>query len=194
MKFIGLKVKHKVYGEGEVVDVDIRENEFDYMLSIKFPNETKKFKLGMFKNFMTTDDTEFNNFVDTLVEKPKNTFTSLPTINNTEVGKEIEFYNYDSLGRVLLKEHWEKAITDIGEYRFPYQNRAVVVVNESKVYINSETALTVLEKNPELHELVYLACDKMKKKKSVKFLEYDWRYATKEELIYIVNSFEKESE
>ena len=191
--FIGANVVHKSSKFGAGIVKDLEMNPTDGLASkvtVEFENGIiTKFSIKAFeKNGMfTTDDEEIIPFVENLKEESeKARLARLKEIAETIVY--IPSHNLDEYGKEVTKEDWEKAAKVASDYRFPYESRAVVM-DSDMVFINASAAMRYVESRIKDCDKIYKSCES-----GTKFLGHDWKYATKEEINHIIETFDTEKE
>ena len=194
--FIGSKVNHhKKYGKGIITDLSVKpDNELNSIITVKFDSkEIKKFPISIFvsDNFMSIEDEDAINYVLNL-KKEKDKIDKEKAILREKTLKEkvyIPSYNLDEVEREVKKEDWEKALKVADTHRFANESRAVVM-DSDLVFINASAAMRYINARVKDCDKIYKSCELKKKR----FLNHTWSYATKDNILAIINSFEESNE
>ena len=181
--FNNTEVVHKKYGHGVIVDLEIDPvDELNSKIKVRFDDKTeKKFGLGMFNKFFTTDNDNIVELVDGLIERKRIDEENKKKNTSEKIKKFIVVNNY-------LKEDWEKAYKVAEEHRFKFEQRSIIMDDEI-IFINASDALRYIDANTRKGDEVYATCELSKKHKV--FLSHEWRYATKEEIKNIIDNLEE---
>lgn len=187
--FIGAKVRHKSekFGTGIIKDLEINsENQLSSKVLVEFDNGiTTKFSIKSFEEngMFTTNDKEIIPFVETIKsEAEAKRLAKLKAIAESIVY--IPSYNKDEYNKQVTKADWEKAMKVANDYRFPHESRAVIM-DSDLIFINASAAMRYMESRIKDCDKIYKACESGKK-----FLGCAWKYANKEDIEHIINTFE----
>ena len=194
--FIGSKVNHhKKYGEGVVEDLVIKsENELNSLITVRFNSgEVKKFPISIFttNEFMSIEDKDAIEYVLNL-KAEKDKLDKEKAILREKTLREkvyIPSYNLDEVEKEVKKEDWEKAFKVADTHRFANESRAVVM-DSDLVFINASAAMRYINARVKDCDKIYKSCELKKKR----FLNHTWSYATKDNILAIINSFEENNE
>ena len=194
--FIGSKVNHhKKYGEGVVEDLVIKsENELNSLITVRFNSgEVKKFPISIFitNEFMSIEDKDAIEYVLSL-KAEKDLKDKEKAALREKAYKEkvyIPSYNLDEVEKEVKKEDWEKALKVADTYRFANESRAVVM-DSDLVFINASAAMRYINARVKDCDKIYKSCELRNKR----FMNHHWSYATKANIIAIINSIEENNE
>lgn len=172
-----LVLNHRTFGEVAVNEISFEKKRVDVV--IKSTGELKPIALSALTNsfiFKNVPD-ELLSIIKTLQELEKYE-AELKRQKALEKLNQITVHNYNEFGENVTKEHWIR-MYELAETPRPYhESRAVILVDDSRIFVNASAALRYLESNPKTGNLLYDACDRSNKK----YLGCTWRYATKNEI------------
>lgn len=176
--FIGTELTHKVFGKGVIIDEIDAENLIDSKIIVEFDTEAKKMALRALADpkLFVEVPADVREVVVTLIEddeaekeayRKSRAFMAKP--------RPTAVYHNDEHKKEVSIEAWKKAYNVAGDYRFPYESRAVVV--DDTLYIHATAACFARGLTDRQSYLAYKACESGKKYDGSK-----WFYATKEDI------------
>lgn len=189
MKLLGTTIRHKKFGMGTIIELKEAISPADMKVVIQFENsDLKTFKLSVLDKFFELD-VNMLAFVNSLKEENsdyKQKLKEAVEYIEAKKAKQIKELDYE---KGIYMEEWQKAARAAIDYRFVFENRAVVI-DRKIIYINSLHALNALDMPLEWGELAYYACEKNKGKGS-EFSGHHFRFATTDELDSVVEREQK---
>lgn len=187
--FINARVNHKKFGPGVVENLELNPiEEIKSKVVVKFDSgKISKFIITSFgsNGFFTTDDKEIIPYINKLEKEHRETMNKKLEEECRKI-KHIPVYHLDEIEKEVTKENWERAYKVAESYRFPNESRAVIM-DSDLVFINASAAMKYMDARIKDCDKIYKACENGKK-----FLGSHWKYANRECIKHIIESFNSE--
>lgn len=180
----GDSIKHKKYGQGTIVELEGEVISPAARVKIDFNGDIKTFGLGSLDKFceLSADEKEFIKELNEDDTKAKSKIIA-KAVDEIKAKKAKPKKYIDFCENIPITE-WEKLLDKINDFRFIYQDKAIVIDNKM-IYPSSKIALIDMGKDVQLSELAYGACD-MNRGRGSEFDGHKYRYATALEVESII--------